>query len=76
MLEIDTELLESSMNKKEDYLDTKIQDNQNDEKLYYDEENLLEEHEKDFDYQIRQRGLDYYHSNNVINIFKDKKVMI
>ena len=44
--------------------------------IYYDEENLAKEHENDFNYQIRQRGLDYYHDNNVLNVFKDKNKYI
>ena len=76
MLEIDTELIENSTNRNEDYLDTRIQDTQNDEKFYYDEADLLEEHEKDFNYQVKQRGLDYYHSNNIISIFKNKNKYI
>lgn len=76
MLEIDTTVFKNSMNRNENHLDTKIQDNKNDENFYYDEEDLLEDYENDFSYQIRQRGLDYYHSNNIIGIFKNKNKYI
>ena len=40
--------------------------------FYYEETDLLKKHETDFEYPIRKRGLDYYQSNNVFNVFKNK----
>ena len=44
--------------------------------FHCDEVYLLDNYEKDFDYQIRNRGLDYYQSNKIINVFKNKNVYI
>lgn len=74
MLEIDTsKIFEEVMNGNEVNSDLQTSNNEN---FYYDEEDLLKNHEKDFTYQVKQRGLDYYNSNNVINVFKDKNKYI
>lgn len=40
--------------------------------ILIDEEDLLEEYEDKWSYQIQQRGEDYYYSNNVLNVCKNK----
>ena len=47
-----------------------IIDTELDEKIFKDEEDLLKDYDKDFNYEIRKRGSEYYYSNNVISVFK------
>lgn len=46
------------------------------EDLYYDEEDLAEDHEDDFSYVIRQRGEEYYHNNHVLSVSKNGNTYI
>ncbi len=42
----------------------------NPEEVYYDEEELYETLSKDFSYQIKERGKEYYYNDNVKNVYK------
>lgn len=45
-------------------------EDEEDEYTYCDEEDMLEEVEDDFDYQIKERGKNYYNSGKVLKVIK------
>lgn len=50
--------------------------NEQEKDFYYDEEELIYEYEDKWSYQIRERGEDYYYSNHVLNVYKNKNKYI
>ena len=75
-LEIDTgKLFNEALNeiKQEELKDVPCpidDEDEEDEYTYCDEEDMLDEVEDDFDYQIKERGKSYYNSGKVLKVVK------